>query len=107
MAHKFVAHEVYAEQLGKLCKGFPLWFPEPLPKEDPIELGDVGLLLNGEFKRLFNAVRAPRSGEIYPEDFEFLTYQSRLESEHDLFLDRGPVTNANVKYSQIGMQAGV
>lgn len=106
MSSKFVAHEVYAEQLGKLTKGFPLWFPEPLDVE--VEVGDVGLLLNGEFKRLFNAVDGPaEDSDLSLEGFEPLQYNPRLCSEHKAFLDAGPVTNANVKDRKIEFSANV
>ena len=44
---------VYAEELSRKGRGIPLWYPEPSPAGE-VQIGDVGILFNGAFHRLFN-----------------------------------------------------
>ncbi|RPD54116.1 WD40 repeat-like protein [Lentinus tigrinus ALCF2SS1-7] len=55
------AHEIYAKQLFGRRYGYPLWFPEPDSNHE-IEIGDVGYLFGGAFRRIFNTT--------LPEDHE-------------------------------------
>ncbi|GJE97165.1 kinase-like protein [Phanerochaete sordida] len=45
--------EVYATSLASLGFGYPLWHPEPHVSGEP-QIGDVGLLVQGQFIRLFH-----------------------------------------------------
>lgn len=60
------ARFTYAEQLAGRGYGLPLWYPEPtqysgVPCE--VEIGDVGYVSEGCFKRLFNVMR-PKSDPL-------------------------------------------
>ncbi|KAF9459080.1 hypothetical protein BDZ94DRAFT_1061902 [Collybia nuda] len=52
------SHDIYAQQLGDLRRGHPLYYPEPRP-EGPVEIGDVGFIKDGAFRRLFNVSQPP------------------------------------------------
>lgn len=74
---------VYAQQLGHLGYGYPLWVPDPAPGLAPVELGDVGWIDEGEFHPLFNAFRGedgtqPRGG--VPSDHVPLDIRERIIS---------------------------
>ncbi|KZT00242.1 uncharacterized protein LAESUDRAFT_764782 [Laetiporus sulphureus 93-53] len=69
------AEEVYAKQLFKLGKGYPLWIPEPRRREDNVVIGDVGFLNRGGFFRIFNAM----------EDHESASDVHGLPSGHTVF----------------------
>ena len=74
---------IYARELFSLGYGYPMWCPEPCPRE--IRLGDVGYLRDGQFHILFNTMpstRAPGDAvtaasseettnvpEVYPPNF--------------------------------------
>ena len=51
--------DVYAEQLFPMTYGHALWYPQPdeLTGHQPIEIGDVGYIMDGAFVRLFNVTR--------------------------------------------------
>lgn len=51
------SEDVYAKELFKCGKGYPLWQPESTEDDKEVELGDVGYLDKGCFCRLFNACR--------------------------------------------------
>ena len=59
--HSIRAAQVYAEELGKKGRGVPLWYPEPSTAGE-VQIGDVGILYNGGFHRLFNV----RFDETHP-----------------------------------------
>lgn len=45
--------DVYATCLSSYAQGYPLWFPEPHDTGTP-QIGDVGYVDDGAFRRLFN-----------------------------------------------------
>ena len=49
--------DIYAEQLEPLGYGYPLWTPDPAPGAAQVDIGDVGLIKDGEFIALFNIFR--------------------------------------------------
>lgn len=49
------AWEIYARQLFKLGRGYPLWEPEPSSNGE-INIGDVGYVHQGCFYRIFNTI---------------------------------------------------
>ncbi|CCM01072.1 uncharacterized protein FIBRA_03120 [Fibroporia radiculosa] len=51
------AWNAYARQLLPLGFGHPLFFPEPSRKQGQIELGDVGWIVRGSFRRLLNVTK--------------------------------------------------
>ena len=51
------AWNVYAQQLTMLGHGYPLWKGTPSNCPPGVQIGDVGYLSEGEFIRLFNALR--------------------------------------------------
>ena len=54
--------EIYAEQLFPLKYGYPLWLPDSYGQE--VQVGDVGWLVNGGFRALFNAMNPDSSSAI-------------------------------------------
>ncbi|KAI9060353.1 hypothetical protein FKP32DRAFT_1047338 [Trametes sanguinea] len=57
------AWNIYAEQLEGLEFGYPLWVPDPAPQMQPVELGDVGWVREGEFIPIFNAFRSAQDSQ--------------------------------------------
>ncbi|OCH88503.1 hypothetical protein OBBRIDRAFT_85650 [Obba rivulosa] len=55
LSRNAVAYETYAKQLFFLGFGLPLWTPEERMEAGDVLLGDVGILQDGSFHRLFNA----------------------------------------------------
>ncbi|KAG6848078.1 hypothetical protein H0H93_003608 [Arthromyces matolae] len=91
------AHDIYAEQLCELRRGYPLYYPEPDPEDGPMEIGDVGFVRNGAFYRLFNASRSPddsiqRFG--VPSGFELLDV-GRIRIQEGA-LEPGPLQSKSV-----------
>ncbi|KAG6819905.1 hypothetical protein H0H93_007542 [Arthromyces matolae] len=91
------AHDIYAEELSELCRGYPLYYPEPPPDDGPMEIGDVGFLRHGAFYRLFNVSRSPddpaqRFG--VPEGFEMLSL-GRIRV-YEAALEPGPLHSKSV-----------
>lgn len=87
---------VYAEQL--ICKGYglPLWQPEP-PDNGAVRIGDVGLVDNGRFVRLFNAMQNsehPLNRWGVPEGFVPLKVHPEVLRTSPAFLQPGPVFNS-------------
>lgn len=66
---------IYTEQLKESCRGHPLWFPD-IDDTGEIQLGDVGVIFEGRFLRLFNitvpsdSLLNTRSKFGSPEQFE-------------------------------------
>lgn len=62
--------ETYANELKSHGYGHPLWYPEP-SEDGEIQIGDVGYIEKGHFKRCFNVmvdVRDPCNRLGVPED---------------------------------------
>ncbi|KAI0659505.1 hypothetical protein C8Q70DRAFT_1044986 [Cubamyces menziesii] len=55
--------DIYAEQLEPLGYGYPLWTPDPAPGAAQVDIGDVGLIKDGEFIALFNIFRGEDEGQ--------------------------------------------
>ena len=112
---------IYAEELGRIGYGKPLWMPEQ-PSEASIELGDVGFIErstyfprcdvselmmlpgSGAFTRLFNATRPsgdPLNVKGVPEDFVQLDISNMSKAEHPRFLSNGPIVSKSVKMTAI------
>jgi hypothetical protein len=68
MAH----YDIYREQLSSLYHGHALWEPNPAGLYDQVRVGDVGVVLQGHFARMFNALlpaEHPLQGYGTPYDF--------------------------------------
>ena len=94
---------VYAEELGALGRGVPLWYPEP-SKTGEVQIGDVGILYNGGFHRLFN-VTVPEShrwnSKGVPDGFVPLKIDSRwLADVREDDLPEGLLQSESIKSSQ-------
>ena len=66
--------DIYAEQLFPSGYGHPLWKPEPNASSGrEVFIGDVGWLVEGEFRALFNSMRDERDPvnqeKSVPRDF--------------------------------------
>ncbi|KAF8056506.1 hypothetical protein FPV67DRAFT_639679 [Lyophyllum atratum] len=91
------AHDVYADQLRELRRGYALYYPEPHPEEGPVEIGDVGFTKQGAFYRLFNVSRPPDDpAQRYgvPEHFERL--DMGVIRTFDRALEPGPLHSKTV-----------
>ncbi|KAF9461572.1 hypothetical protein BDZ94DRAFT_1138614, partial [Collybia nuda] len=65
------AHDIYVDQLRDLRRGLPLYHPEPRA-EGPVEIGDVGYIKDGAFRRVFNVSKTasdPVQRFGVPDDF--------------------------------------
>ncbi|KAF9459074.1 hypothetical protein BDZ94DRAFT_1061835 [Collybia nuda] len=98
------AHDIYAEQLRDLRRGHPLYHPEPRA-EGPVEIGDVGYIKDGAFRRLFNVSRPPddpvqRFG--VPDDFVQLNLGAM--DRFDAVLEPGPLHSRTI--STISTEVG-
>ena len=72
MEHDAAVARTYVEEMGLMGLGYPLWHPEPAAAGE-IQLGDVGVLQDGQFHRLFNVLVGPThpwNSRGVPEDFE-------------------------------------
>lgn len=66
-------HQIYADQLATLKRGFPLWEPDPSGEYEQVEVGDVGYSIWGSFQRFFNILLPadhPSQTRGVPECFE-------------------------------------
>ncbi|GJE89753.1 hypothetical protein PsYK624_058590 [Phanerochaete sordida] len=102
MAHS-CASAVYAEQLVSRGYGLPLWRPEPANPMDEVEIGDVGYVSEGEFIRLFNAMRPaddPLNADGVPSGFVILQPSARLLRSDEHHLPPGPVCTTTTTYRQ-------
>ena len=65
-------YDTYRDQLASLYHGHALWLPDPAGLYDQVRVGDVGLVRQGHFLRIFNAL-LPRDDptQVYgvPEGF--------------------------------------
>ncbi|KAG6907761.1 hypothetical protein DXG01_007515 [Tephrocybe rancida] len=91
------AHDIYAEQLSELRRGFPLYYPEPASDDGPMQIGDVRFLRQGAFHRLFNVSRSredPAQRFGVPEGFERLDLG--VIRSYDAALEPGPLHSKTV-----------
>lgn len=95
------SEEVYAKELFKLSKGYPLWQPEATEDDIEVELGDVGYLDKGCFCRLFNACRErddPLNNKPHhvPDDFQKFTVEMQPKRNNNA-VDPGAMISKSVK----------
>jgi hypothetical protein len=50
------SYDIYREQLASLYHGHALWQPDPAGLYDRVQVGDVGIVKQGHFLRMFNAL---------------------------------------------------
>ncbi|KAH9919622.1 uncharacterized protein B0H18DRAFT_937123 [Fomitopsis serialis] len=95
------SEEVYAKELFKCGKGYPLWQPEATEDDIEIELGDVGYLDKGGFCRLFNALRDKEDPlnnkpQHVPDGFERFTIDMQPKRTPNA-IGAGPLLSRTVK----------
>lgn len=86
---------VYADQLVGKGYGLPLWQPDP-PREGEIQIGDVGVLDDGRFIRLFNAMQNARhilNINGVPKGFKQLHIKDKAIQSSQTFLPAGAIFN--------------
>ncbi|KAG6913582.1 hypothetical protein DXG01_005799 [Tephrocybe rancida] len=91
------AHDIYAEQLSELRRGYPLYNLEPNPDDGPMQIGDVGFLRQGAFHLLFNVSRSrddPAQRFGVPEGYEHLDLG--FIRSYDAALEPGPLHSRTV-----------
>ncbi|KIP05411.1 hypothetical protein PHLGIDRAFT_119846 [Phlebiopsis gigantea 11061_1 CR5-6] len=89
----FMPWNVYASELVRLGYGHPLYYPEPTHLGE-VEIGDVGIVQEGRFFRLFNATREtddPAHARGVPARFVRLLVDDRLRCRLANCLPKGPV----------------
>ncbi|TFY56100.1 hypothetical protein EVJ58_g7847 [Rhodofomes roseus] len=98
------AWDVYAQERLPLGHGYPLWDPRPDETAGEIEIGDVGYIEDGRFRRLFNPT-LPRDDPAncawgVPKDFRPLEIGNLITEEQrtlgDDILSSRHVTHAEV-----------
>ncbi len=76
----FDAPKVYSEEMirfsGEWLGGYPLWYPEPDGGKE-VQIGDVGYIFGGRFKRLFNVLEARKADQVQPKGFKPLEYNMK------------------------------
>ncbi|GJE89358.1 fungal specific transcription factor domain-containing protein [Phanerochaete sordida] len=94
----------YAEQLVYRRYGFPLWHPEP-NRYGEVELGDVGFVSEGQFIRLFNAMRPagdPLNTRGVPSGFVVLQPSEEHLFDNPTFLAKGAICTATMSCRRLG-----
>ncbi|KAJ3552475.1 hypothetical protein NM688_g4134 [Phlebia brevispora] len=110
---RFVAHEIYRDQLSKLGHGVPLWIPEPEARRPQsggeVRIGDVGYFEDGQFVRLFNVLPLEnRPGDHLegpPYSIDPLIYNDRLLRNQPKYLQEGLYGNGISHHAQVGVNA--
>ncbi|KAF7789119.1 hypothetical protein EIP86_000054 [Pleurotus ostreatoroseus] len=94
------AAQLYAQELGVLAHGHPMWCPEPMGPYE-VRVGDVGFIdEDGQFHRLFNATvggEHPYNQHGVPEGFQPLGIQPHLINIRPNHLPQGPISSSSVK----------
>lgn len=84
-------YDIFREQLSITYPtyGHALWEPIPGEPNNPVRVGDVGFIRNGQFHRLFNALLSAEDQSCVPEHYEQLVpkfpghiRRSTLSSNH-------------------------
>lgn len=105
----FTSWNVYASELVRLGFGHPLWYPEPT-KFGEVEIGDVGVIQEGRFFRLFNAMRDeddPVNAKGVPDGFVKLVVNEDLRHRLPNCLPKGPICSKSTKRIQAKAELGV
>ena len=99
MSHKTASY-IYAQELRGHRLGEPLWQPEPREGDGEVLLGDVGVIEDGRFCRLFNVTRPsndPVNKSGVPPGFKVLDYnQEALIEKNDDYLGPHPIHSKSV-----------
>ncbi|EPS99271.1 hypothetical protein FOMPIDRAFT_35773, partial [Fomitopsis schrenkii] len=102
---------VYAKELFKSGKGYPLWQPEATEDDVEVELGDVGYLDKGGFCRLFNACRErddPLNNKPQHVPDGFVKFPADLSPKKTRgAVDAGPIYSKSVKKLRGKAEVGV
>ena len=69
---------IYESQLAPLGYGLPLWSPEPDAIQGPVEIGDVGYIFDGSFRKVFNVTKPIDDPDNMPPNFAQLTYSRQM-----------------------------
>ncbi|EKM58726.1 uncharacterized protein PHACADRAFT_182972 [Phanerochaete carnosa HHB-10118-sp] len=99
------AWSVYADQLVGRGYGLPLWHPEPTPEHGEIEVGDVGYVSEGQFIRLFNAMRPeqdPLNALGVPKGFVMLEPNARHSFSAPTHVSPGPICTTSTTSRKAG-----
>jgi len=87
MASQLADYEIFREQLAIKYPsyGYALWGPSPINPNRPVQVGDVGFILEGRFHRIFSALLPaddPSQEFGVPEYFEPLVPTDPTLSDH-------------------------
>jgi len=104
------AEVVYAEQLFRRGKGYPLWEPEPRDSGE-VTIGDVGYIHRGAFYRMFNASRDPQD-ELnqtlgVPDEFEKFAIGTLVPQRSAGAIGAGPLASKTLKRIELKADASV
>ncbi|KAF7795330.1 hypothetical protein EIP86_006487 [Pleurotus ostreatoroseus] len=93
---------LYTDELRLLGHGLPIWDPQPT-SVGGVQIGDVGLMLDGSFYRLFNAI-APASHRYnqngVPHGFTPFQYDSALLDTCDSYMLPAVYSGRNITLEQ-------
>ena len=99
--------DIYARGLFHYGHGFPVWDPQPTDSGEVL-IGDVGYMEDGQFFRLFNAMR-PADDPVnqrwgVPDGFVPLTVDPRSFTRRDGAIPAGPLCSRSVVSNSIDAQ---
>lgn len=102
------AAEVYSEQLFSLGHGVAIWYPEPDERQGDLEIGDVGYIFQGSFRKLFNVTKSSRTPTDVPPNFNPLAFsRERHVITHLEALPKGAVvSSSSVRKYNMAADAG-
>ena len=106
MAPPFDHLRIYATEMSTYVDGgYPLWSPEVTAKEGEVQIGDVGYIDDGVFKRLFNIIRDDAHKALPPGLKRLTDYDKYIdqggEEENLQYLDRGPLYSKSVTEAHV------
>lgn len=100
--------EVYAQELLSRGHGYPLWFPEPDPKKGSPQIGDVGYIHKGAFRRLFNVLKDRKQfTKGMPENYTPLEYDAEeLDMKYKNGIQNKAISSHSVTSHEVKGSAG-
>jgi hypothetical protein len=99
------AAKAYGTEMYKRGHGLGVWVPE-----QPVDVGDVGFLANGQFHRLFNALRSehdPTQMQGVPRSFQQLVIPAYMWSTNNNFFEPCVMQSDSVVAHSVGAQGAV
>ena len=100
----FDAPNVYYTELSRHSNqwlGHPLWYPDPEDSGE-VEIGDVGYIHQGRFRRIFNAVTQEGvNADMRPDGFQPLSFPPGLCDARKSLVKPGSLASASIKFIDV------